>query len=162
MTVRWVVTLKLINGEEQTKARLVARWFEDDTSSLRTDSSTCMKDSVRLLLAVTASNSCSLNSIDIKTAFLRGNPKERELCLRPSKEANQSEKPWRLKKAVYGPSDASLVWYLRVYWECSSKVFTIKMVKRIQDNTIVVFIIGRNHILEVIIIGVCHNNWGLS
>ena len=77
-----------------------------------------MKDSVRLLLAVTASNSCSLNSIDIKTAFLRGNPKERELCLRPSKEANQSEKTmasfesslWTLRRLTH----------LRVQGECSS------------------------------------------
>ena len=55
MSVRWLVTLKLINGEK-IKARLVARGFEEDTSSLRTDSPTCMKDSLCLFLAVAASN----------------------------------------------------------------------------------------------------------
>ena len=117
MSVRWVVTPKIVDGEKRTKARLVARGFEEDTSNLRTDSPTCMKDSLRLMLAVAASNSWSLNSIDIKAAFLQGNPIERELFLRPPKEANQSGKLWRLKKAVYGLSDASRIWYLRVHGE---------------------------------------------
>ena len=106
MSFRWVVTPKLIIGENQTKARLVARGCEEDTSSLRNDSPTCMEDSLRRLLAVAACNNWSLNSIDIKAAFLQGNPIERELFLRPPKGANQSEKLWRLNKAVYGFSDA--------------------------------------------------------
>ena len=117
VSVRWVVTPKLIDGKMSTKARLVARGFEEDTSVLRTDSPTCMKDSLRLLFALSVSKNWSLNSIDIKAAFLQGNPIERKLYLRPPKEANQPDKLWLLRKVVYGLSDASRVWYLRVVGE---------------------------------------------
>ena len=117
MSVRWVITPKMIDGKMSTKARLVARGFEEDSTALRTDSPTCMKDTLRLILAIAVSKKWALNSIDIKAAFLQGNPIERELYLRPPKEASQPGKLWRLKKVVYGLSDASRVWYLRVFGE---------------------------------------------
>ena len=67
----------------------------------------------------------------------------------------RSIKKWSIKKAY------NLLWLGNVLVRCLH-------VKRIQKSTIVISIIGRNHILRVIIIvgviiiGVCHNNWGLS
>ena len=73
-----------------------------------------MKETMRLVLFVASSMDWKINSIDIKAAFLQGKPIDRELFLKPPKEAFADRKVWRLKKAVYGLSDASRVWYLRV------------------------------------------------
>ena len=76
-----------------------------------------MKDSIRFMLAVAVSQQWAVNSIDIKAAFLQGKPIEREIYLRSPKEAGVPGKLWRLNKVVYGLSDASRVWYLRVVEE---------------------------------------------
>ena len=118
ISVRWVITPKCVEGSWTTKARLVARGFEESTN-VRSDSPTCMKDSLRLLFTAAASNDWQLNSIDIKAAFLQGNPIERDLFLQPPREAKCDGMVWRLRKVVYGLSDASRVWYLRVLDEMS-------------------------------------------
>ena len=114
ISVRWVITPKVIEGKWSTKARLVARGFEEDSSLIRTDSPTCMRETLRIVLAYAVCRHWEINSIDIKAAFLQGKPIEREVYLRPPKEANSANKVWKLKKVVYGLSDASRVWYLRV------------------------------------------------
>ena len=44
ISTRWVLTEKFVNGNKTTKARLVARGFEEDhLAKLRTDSPTCGK-----------------------------------------------------------------------------------------------------------------------
>ena len=119
MSSRWVITPKLMDNVLSTKARLVARGFEEDSNNLRTDSPTCMRESLKLTLCIAISNGWAINSIDIKAAFLQGLPISREVFLRPPKEANAAGKLWLLKKAVYGLSDASRVWYMRVVEELS-------------------------------------------
>ena len=114
MSVKWVITPKIINGVMATKARLVARGFEEDKSELRTDSPTCMRETLKIVLAFASSKKWEINSMDIKAAFLQGKPIERELFLRPPKEFRNTGKIWKLKKVVYGLSDASRVWYMRV------------------------------------------------
>ena len=117
ISVRWVVTPKLVDGVWKTKARLVARGFEEDNSNLRTDSPTCMRETLRIVLTVAAGRKWNINSIDIKAAFLQGKPIDRQVFLRPPKEADVKGSLWLLKKAVYGLSDASRIWYLRVVEE---------------------------------------------
>ena len=119
ISCRWVVTPKIVDGEWRTKARLVARGFEEDSSQFRSDSPTCTKDSIRILLTVASSFGWKINSMDIKAAFLQGKAIDREVFLRPPKEANAKGKLWKLRKVVYGLSDASRVWYLRVAEELS-------------------------------------------
>ena len=114
ISVRWVVTPKLIDGLWSTKARLVARGFEEDKSELRTDSPTCMRETVKVVLTMAVSNQWNINSIDIKAAFLQGKPISRDVFLKPPKEAHCVGKLWLLNKVVYGLSDASRVWYMRV------------------------------------------------
>ena len=46
ISTRWVVSEKIKDGAPTVKARLVARGFEEDTSTLRKDSPTCSKESV--------------------------------------------------------------------------------------------------------------------
>ena len=120
MSVRWVVTPKIIDGVWSTKARLVARGFEEDKSELRTDSPTCMRETLKIGLGIAASKKWTINSIDIKAAFLQGKPITRDLYLKPPKEAVATGKLWRLKKVVYGLSDASRIWYMRVVDELSN------------------------------------------
>lgn len=69
----------------------------------------------RLVLAVVAQNDWEVNSMDIKTAFLQGEPIDRDVFIRPPKEAScNGTVVWKLKKCVYGVNDASLRWYKRV------------------------------------------------
>ena len=80
---RWIITEKYKEGKKVVKARLVARGFEEDSDKLRTDSPTCSRISFRLLIAVAASKSWRLNSIDISSAFLQGDKLDRALYLKP-------------------------------------------------------------------------------
>ena len=114
MSVRWVLTKKVVDGKTITKARLVARGLQENSDTLRTDSPTCMRETLKLMLAMSCSYGYQLNAIDIKAAFLQGKPISRTLYVKPPKEAQVPGKLWLLKKAVYGLSDASRVWYLRV------------------------------------------------
>ena len=116
ISVRWVITEKVKQGKPLIKARLVARGFEECTTDLRKDSPTCYKETERLALAFATSKKWSCHTIDVKAAFLQGNDIQREVYLHPPPEYANG-KLWRLKKTVYGLSDASRHWYLRVKCE---------------------------------------------
>ena len=113
ISVRWVITEKVKDGKTSTKARLVARGFEEETRELRKDSPTCAKETIRLLLALSSSKGWICNSLDIKYAYLQGNNINRELFLKPPPEYNNGQL-WKLRKTVYGLCDAARAWYLRV------------------------------------------------
>ena len=116
ISCRWVCTEKVKAGNLITKARLVARGFEEDKSQLRTDSPTCSKDSLRMLLTILSAYEWQLKSIDIKSAFLQGSNIARDIFLKPPKEA-KTDKLWKLLKAPYGLADAGRKWYIRVQEE---------------------------------------------
>ena len=78
ITTRWICTTKESKEGEIIKARLVARGFQDEESEfIRSDSPTCSKESLRVMLGVISSLGWKLNSMDIKTAFLQGKQFER-------------------------------------------------------------------------------------
>ena len=52
----------------------------------------------------------SLNAIDIKTPFLQGKNRSRDIYVVPPKEAKRNS-VWKLDKCIYGLVDASHVWY---------------------------------------------------
>ena len=114
VSTRWVCTLKEKEGKVVPKARLVARGFEEQKLDIEKDSPTCSTESLKMVLAVIAEKEWQPHSIDVKTAFLQGDTMEREVYLKPPKEAGRYGKVWRLNKCVYGLSDASLKWYHRV------------------------------------------------
>ena len=66
------------------------------------------------MVALSVAEKWLINSIDIKSAFLQGKPMERKIYLKPPIEAYAEGKLWCLKKAVYGLSDASRIWYLSI------------------------------------------------
>ena len=55
--MRWVYTEKMEKGEKVKKATLVARGFEEEEiESFKKDSPTCNKESLRVAIAIIASN----------------------------------------------------------------------------------------------------------
>ena len=119
LTTTWVITSKVHDEKVITKARLVVRGYEEIEKN-RSDSPTCSKDNIRMLLAVAVSKDWKVQSLDIKAAFLQGNPIERSVLIKPPKEFRKENIVWKLKKVVYGLTDASRSWYLRVLEVLSS------------------------------------------
>ena len=113
ISVRWVYREKIVGKHTVKKARLVARGYEED-KELLTHSPTFNKASLRVVIAIIASMGWNINSVDIKAAFLQGKEIDREVYLKPPKEANAKGKLWKLQRCVYGLNDASRYWYLRV------------------------------------------------
>ena len=80
---------KLCNGSKVTKPRLVARGSEEESlNTLTTDSPTCLKESLRLIMAISSAYNWVSHSLDIKAAFLQGNSIERGAFLKPPLEAD--------------------------------------------------------------------------
>ena len=96
------------------KARLVARGFEEFNVDLPTDSPTCNKESLRTVISVISSKGWDINSLDVKAAFLQGKEIDRDVCLKPPKEAKCPGILWKLNRCVYGLDDASRFWYFRM------------------------------------------------
>ena len=113
ISVRWVITEKVVKGEVNVNARLVARGFEEDTSDLKKDSPTCSRESVNLVIFFARCNGWKCCSVDVKAAYLQGNKIKRVIFLRPPEEFYTGQ-VWRLNKTVYGLCDASRAWYDRV------------------------------------------------
>ena len=112
MTVRWVITPKMIDGHPSVKARLVAKGFQE-LQDFRKDSPTCSRESIRLVLAIIASKKWDLHGFDIRRAFLQGDPIDRIVFLKPPPEANTTML-WKLNKCVYGLGDAPRSFYLKL------------------------------------------------
>ena len=65
-----------------------------------------------MILAIAASNNWVIKSTDIKSAFLQGQPMEREVFLKPPKESDtQSGHLWKLRRCLYGLNDAARQFY---------------------------------------------------
>jgi len=105
ISTRWVCTRKVKGGILTYKARLVARGFEEDSKSLQTDSPTCGKEALRLTLAIISCQGWRLHSLDVKSAFLQGSPMEREVFIKPPKEAHTTCL-WKMLRCPYGLADS--------------------------------------------------------
>ena len=109
VSTRWVLTSK----GDGVRARLVARGFEED-NNFECDSPTVGKSAIRLFLALVVSRGWRVRTTDIKSAFLQGNDISRDVYVLPPKEARKKDMVWKLKKCLYGLSDASRQFYLSV------------------------------------------------
>ena len=112
ITTRCVLKTKMVNTQETVKAQLCTRGFQE-LQDFHTDSPTCSQESVCIAFPMIASNGWTLNSIDVKTAFLQGKCIERTMFIHPPKEA-KTNKILRLRKCFYGLADAPRQWYLHV------------------------------------------------
>ena len=130
--MRWVITEKSEEGKSVTKARLVARGYEEcNLKNVRTDSPTCKRENLRIILAVNASKSWNVHSLDIKSAFLQGKDIGRDVFLKTPIEVRNGNL-WKLKTTVYGLCDAPRVWYLTV----SKEILNTGCKKSMYDDAI--------------------------
>ena len=113
--IRWVVTKQPMDGKNQPiKARLCIRGdLEKDKNSVRSDSPTAGKDTMKLALMIAANEGFKIKGVDIKSAYLQGKDLERSIYVRPPPEA-MTTKLWLLKKAAYGVLDGGRLFYLRL------------------------------------------------
>ena len=118
LSSRWVIREILEKDnptERHCKARLVVRGYEEnlkgDKNTFPTSSPTSEKRSLRVLFNVAVSESFVLNTLDIKSAFLKSGRIDRVIFMKPPKFARKTKTLWLLKKPVYGLKDASRFWY---------------------------------------------------
>ena len=104
---RWIINKK---DDGRIKARLVARGFEE-SQYLQTDAPTADKTSQRLFLSIAAMRTWTIQSLDIKAAFLQSHQMQRNLYLKPPSDIKKSNTVWIVKKPIYGLRDAALNWY---------------------------------------------------
>ena len=119
ISVRWVITEKVKDSRVVTKARLVARGFEENTTYMSKESPTCGTDVIRLTTAIAASKRWDCRSVDVKAAYLQGDEIKRDIFVRPPGEFDDG-RIWRLKKTIYGLCDAAQAWYKKVKKELIS------------------------------------------
>ena len=68
-----------------------------------------------MFFAVVASQKWEIRSTDIKSAFLQGKVLDRDVYLKPPKEAGLSKgQLWKLKHCLYGLNDAARQFYKSV------------------------------------------------
>ena len=127
ITCTWVMTQK---GDE-ARARLTARGFQE-IAEFPKDSPTISKPTLRTILSIAASKQWKITATDIKSAFLQGTNLERDVFVRPPKEAYQKGKLWKLIKCLYGLKDASRNWYDKVAKKLEKEGFK----KSYYDNAI--------------------------
>ena len=101
ISVSWVITRKMKDGNSVVKARLVTRGYEEESLNwVRTNSPTCCKESLRSLLCILiASFKWNVKTLDLKSAFLQGNEVERDIFLKRPKEVG-SNQLWKLQTTV--------------------------------------------------------------
>ena len=113
---RWVFTESDNDSKGcKLKARLCVRGdTEKNKETIRSDSPTAHKDSLKLALAIAANEGFDLVSADIKSAFLQGRTLSRKVYVLPPPEAKQDGKLWHLQKGAYGLIDGSRLFYLEL------------------------------------------------
>ena len=120
VTGRWVLTIKRDKDGNflKPKARWVLRGFLDRQGQvIQTDSPTATRPGFRLACQAAANNGWDLCHIDLKTAFLQGEPfnAERDVVAQLPPEAGLP--PYmgaRLVKSAYGLKDAPRLWWNRL------------------------------------------------
>ena len=80
ISVRWVLSCKIKNGENVTKARVCARRFEE-IKDFPTDSPCYSQIGVRSIFVLIASNRWRVQAIDVKTPVLQDKQIERTVYL---------------------------------------------------------------------------------
>ena len=149
---RWILTWKPLDpvGESQdpnnpkkpqkmstqnqrthkAKARLVVLGYLDPKiEEIPRDSPTLHRTSRMMLLQAIASNGWSLESFDIRAAFLQGTPQsDRVIGIEPVSEIRKAMNmsPWevgKLNKGAYGLIDAPYLWYCALVTELNKLGF---------------------------------------
>jgi len=146
---RWVFDIK---SDGRKKARLVAKGFSQ-IEGLDYDeifSPVVRFESVRTILALAALEKWTVESLDVKTAFLYGNLDEEIYMEQPdgfrSKGKGQERKVLRLRKAIYGLKQAARAWWTELDQSLKALGFTCLyadagiFVSKHTDSTLVIML----------------------
>ena len=113
----WAIVYKGAPGLGKIKARLCARGDkEPNVDMIRTDAPTASKDSIRILLSISASTGWKLHSLDFQAAFIQGKDIDRELYMKPPPDYRKTNPGiiFRIRKRLYGLRDASRGWVTEI------------------------------------------------
>ena len=112
---RWIVNKKEEHDglKVNLKARYCLRGFKEQEKP-RSDSPTVDRLSTKLLYAFAGNHGWKIESIDVTAAFLQGSDLDRDIFVKPPKEAKMNGFLWKMKKAAYGLYDASRRWWVKV------------------------------------------------
>jgi Reverse transcriptase (RNA-dependent DNA polymerase) len=116
ISTRWVISKNMNDdGTRRSKARLVARGFEDkEKDRVSKDSPVASSAAQRLVLALLAEKQWIPNSCDFTTAFLQGKSLTRDVFVVPPIDFCGSHVVWSLKKPIYGTVSAPKFWFDRL------------------------------------------------
>ena len=114
----WVITRKEApdgKGMGAVKARLCVRGDQErDDHTVKTDSPTVDRATVKILFAIAATNKWKVKTVDVTAAFLQGKKMERDVFVRPPAEYRTEGEVWQLLKGLYGLKEASMLWFKEV------------------------------------------------
>ena len=97
-----------------SRARLVAQVYEE-LEPIQKDSPTVSRDGFCTFLFIASNHQWQVKTTDIKSAFLQGQPLERDVYIDEPKEAKVKEGIiWHLNTFFYGLNDAARQFYLSV------------------------------------------------
>lgn len=112
---KWIFRIKKEPGKIRYKARLVARGFTQrkGLNYNETFAPVVRHSTLRLLLALAVENNLKIDQMDVVTAFLNGNLKEKVYMRQPKGFEEQGKEGYvcLLKKALYGLKQAPRAWY---------------------------------------------------
>lgn len=104
------------------KARIVPWGHRDkDKDFIRGDAPSVSLDGFRTVLSISAENKWHVALMDMITAFLQALGFNREIYVRPPREATAPGILWKLNAAAYGLTDSGRLWYLTSNGELVSK-----------------------------------------
>ncbi|GJU25772.1 retrovirus-related pol polyprotein from transposon TNT 1-94 [Tanacetum coccineum] len=117
ITLKWVYKVKLdeLGGILKNKARLVARGYrqEERIDFEESFASVARLEAIRIFLAFVAHMNMVIYQMDVKTTFLNGNLREEVYVRQPDGfvDKDNPNHVYKLKKALYGLTQASRAWY---------------------------------------------------
>nr|GEY81423.1 retrovirus-related Pol polyprotein from transposon TNT 1-94 [Tanacetum cinerariifolium] len=117
ITLKWIYKVKLdeLGGIIKNKARLVARGSRQEEGIDFEESfvPVARLEAIRIFLAYAAHKNMVVYQMDVKTAFLNGNPWEEVHVSQPDRFVDQDNPNYvyKLKKALYGLKQAPCAWY---------------------------------------------------
>ena len=150
ISARWIITEKVKDDKTVVKARLVARGFEEDSTQFKKDSPTCTRESLRIAFMTAPLMKWELNTLDISAAFLQGNEIEREVYLQPPRDVCPQGYVWKLKRCIYGLTDAPRAWYNTV----KETLCTLGAKVSLYDNSLFLFHEGSRALSGIVVVHV--------
>ena len=139
-----------MKGKHRSKLNWSHKVFEDASrDDAKKDSSTCGRENLKSWFALTSLCNWKISIMDVKSAFLQRKLIERDIFIKPKKEA-KANKWWKLKTTVYGLCDATRESYLSV----KKELLATECVKSRYDDRI--FYWHEQHTLQCILSAQVH------